>query len=100
MFAFGGAAGPRDGLIRLGDRGSFGVSRQLESLGSFLGRSSLRRIVLFTNTADTINSVSCIGDTVRLVELPHDLQDETHESEFSEGSEQFSDEDSDYGNCA
>jgi hypothetical protein len=51
--------------------------------------------------AHTIKSVPCIGDTPPVVELPHDLQDETHESGFSEGSEQFnSDEDSDYGNCA
>ena len=48
-----------------------------------------------------IKSVPCIGDIMRVVKLSHDSQDETHESEFSEGSEQFnSDEDSDYGNCA
>ena len=41
-----------------------------------------------------------IGKTSRVVAPPDDLHDETHESEFSEDSDQFQDEDSDYGNCA
>jgi len=39
-----------------------------------------------------------------VVSLPHDWHEESqeacHEGEFSEASEQFADEDSDYGNCA
>jgi hypothetical protein len=54
--------------------------------------------------AHTIKSLPCIGGTPPVVALPHDLHEETHEacheSEFSEASEQFSDEDSDYGICA
>ena len=46
----------------------------------------------------TTKSVPCIGDTPRGAAPPHDLHDETHEGESSEASEQFSDEDSDYGN--
>ena len=38
-------------------------------------------------------------DTPQVAAFPDDLDDETHESEFSEDSERFSDEDSDYGNC-
>jgi len=39
-----------------------------------------------------------IGGTPQVAPSLDDLH-ETHESEFSEDSEQFSDEDSDYGNC-
>lgn len=37
--------------------------------------------------------------TPQVATSPDNLEDETHESEFSEDLEQFSDEDSDYGNC-
>jgi hypothetical protein len=47
-----------------------------------------------------LQSMRHIGDTPRVVAPPDDLHDETHENELSEDSEQFSDEDSDYGNCA
>ena len=58
-------------------------------------------IILFTSMPRTTRSIPCIGDIPRVVALPLDLHgDETHEGEFSEASEQFSDEDSDYGNCA
>jgi len=41
-----------------------------------------------------------IRHTPQVAASTNDLHDEeTHESEFSEDSEQFSDEDSDYGNC-
>jgi hypothetical protein len=45
-------------------------------------------------------SVAQRRDTSRVVAPPEDLHDDTHESEFSEDSENFSDEDSDYGACA
>ena len=56
--------------------------------------------------AHTIKSLPRIGGTQRVVALPYGLHQETHkachEDEFSEASEseQFSDEDSDYGICA
>ena len=47
-----------------------------------------------------LKSTRGIGDTTRVVASPDDFHDEIHESELSEDSEQFSDEGSDYGNCA
>lgn len=45
-------------------------------------------------------SVGQTADTPRVVAPSKDLYDETRESDFSEDSEYFSDEDSDYGTCA
>jgi len=47
-----------------------------------------------------LKSVRDIRGTARVVVSPDDFHDETHESELSEDLEQFSDEGSDYGNCA
>jgi len=46
-----------------------------------------------------LRSVRHKRDTPRVVAPPDDLHEETHDSESSDDSEEYSDEDSDYGNC-
>lgn len=51
-------------------------------------------------TETPLKSARRIRDIPQAVAPPDDLHEETHDSEFSEDSEEFSDyEDSDYENC-